>query len=487
MKKMTALFLSFLMILCSCAYAESEECEHLDFYVESDLHDGAVYTVVDEFLHHVVGETTEYKVCFECGERTGGETYTVDEDEYHSYDFEGVCSACGRVCDHPSSNTFEDRRDLQFAASGAEGHTVTCRLYDVVCCDICGAYLKETLTNEAFSYEEPHYFSDGFCTDCNMENPCAHENVESYDSYEYDALPLNDKEHLLDGSRFSEKYCVDCGEYLGRELVDDEYQETEPHYFGEGVCYQCGAENTCAHEESEIWEDYYPLEFTIKNAFYHTVRSEQYNVYHCTSCGEDFARELASSDYTSDSEHWFWEGECLECGYVDDQPERVRFVGGVVSGVSMLASFAESSGASAWLLYPKAILTEEELIAFDNLNTSENWLSAQALTILTAIGYDDAVQAALNNGLITLTEAESALITAVSERIAAMDAAELASFEQVLNEFFPVERVTDDGESMRTLSLTVSAPENGGAMTEVYTLLYNEEFGEWSFEMTEAG
>lgn len=556
MKKLTALFLSLLLVLCSCAYAEVDECEHLDFYTETD-YSRAEYAVIDEYIHLLTGEAVDTRICMDCDEQIPGEAYELNNEEYHLYETDGVCDQCGYVCTHPAQSVYEETRDIAYAPKDDTFHEMTCALYEVTACRVCGFAFSEELLNASYTTEEshyfiegacidcdtpntcphedidcyeytefvnclpkdefnhtsvydvyeisyclacgedvastligaaqesdePHYFYFGFCSSCDAENTCAHENTESYDAPEYSySVEKDEKQHTLVGRLYVTTYCMDCNETVSNELVSSEYREDMDHWFSEGVCLECGAANTCTHENTEATEEFYQINAVSKNPFFHTTISEQYNVHFCQDCGEEAARELITDQYESVSNHWLWEGECSECGYVDDLSERVRLVSDVVNSVDILALLSVDTDITVLLLNADSVLTEAELGTLLSLDLTE-----QALIVMTAIGYDDAVQEALSYDLTTLSGEASDLLTAVSARIAALSADELAAREQLLDEHFPVVHTDDAGIPMRSMSLLVTSPENNGAMTEVYSLLYLAEWDEWSFEMTEAG
>lgn len=556
MKKLTALFLSLLLVLCSCAYAEGEACTHSECYTETD-YTHSEYTVIDEYIHILTGEAIDTRTCMDCEEQFVGEPYALDNEEYHLYSPDGVCEQCGYVCKHPSEGVYEEYRDAAYAPKDEAFHEVTCAVYEITACNICSFVFSEKLIDEAAVSEENHYFIGGacidcaapntcaheetdnyeyselvsclpkddlshtsicdfyrityclncgeeiaselvesgveteeshsfyagFCTACDAANTCAHESTESYDAPEFSyCVEKDEKQHTLVGRLYVSTYCLICGDTVSNELTEVNYREDADHWFSEGFCMECGAENTCTHENTEMTEELLTVDAVPKNAFFHTTINEQYNVYFCLDCGEEAARELVSDQYESVSNHWLWEGECSECGYVDDLGERARLMSYIVDAMDILSLLSEEADATAILLNADSVLTEAELSSFLSLDLTE-----QALVLLTAIGYDDAVQEAFACGLLTPSNELSDLLTAVSARIAALTADELTAREQQMDEYFPIVHTDDAGVPMRSMNLMITSPENNGAMTEVYSLLYLADWDQWSFEMTEAG
>lgn len=482
MKKLTALLLCILLTVCSCAYAE--DCEHPNAYVEEGVVN-AEYVAIDEYLHHVTGVALETTVCPDCGESSSSEGDLLDTDEYHNY-LEGVCFDCGFVCDHSSCNSYEFYSNTGYTAKDDQMHIVGCEVHSETYCTICGLSLDETLVEPDYSYEEAHYFENGFCVYCDMENACAHENTSVSDSLEYGGCVQKDeKEHLIQGALYKSTDCLDCGEQIAYELVDPDYTEAESHCFYDGICYQCGAENTCTHENTSSYESSYPYDYIELDPFFHQCVNEQYRVYYCLDCDEEVSSELIDDHYLTSSAHTFWEGVCMDCDYVDELSEPVRLTGEVVSLMEFLTEFDEVADETlnVRLLHLDAVLTADELAAL----TEEQPLSEHALVMLSAIGYEDAVRELLSYDSFSVSDQTDALLTSLADRLSSLSEDEAAERAVLLDEFFPIERTDDDGFDMRSFYLELSSPKDDGAYTEVYALLYFEEYSDWYLDMVVAG
>lgn len=482
MKRLIASLISVLMAVCPCA--STETCAHPNAYVEDGVVN-AEYVAVDEYIHHVVGTSLKTTVCPDCGESSSSEGEALDTDEYHNY-LEGVCFDCGFVCDHSSCSSYEFYSNTGYTAKDDQTHIVDCEVHSETYCTVCSLSIEESLVDPDYSYEEAHVFENGSCIYCARENSCAHENTSVSDFFEYDGCVCKDeKEHLLQGSLYKSTDCLDCGEQIAYELVDPDYEEAESHYFYDGMCHQCGAENTCPHKNLSPYESLFPSDYIELDAFFHQCVNEQYRVFVCLDCNEETSSELIDDHYLTSDTHMFWDGVCAACGYVDELSEPVRLVGNVVSLIDSLNEFDEVAAGTlnVRLLHLDAILTADELA----LLTEEQPLSEHALVMLSAIGYGDAVRELLSYDSFSVSDSIDALLTSLADRLASLSEDEAAERATLLDEFFPVKRTDDDGFDMRSFYLELSSPENDGAYTEVYAFQYYEEYSDWYLDMVEAG
>ena len=109
--------------------------------------------------------------------------------------------------------------------------------------------------------------------------------------------------------------CTVCGEWK-YEVIFESVERTEEHSFEDGVCYQCGYENTCEHANTYTSAWMTPVdgaELTSDEETHTGTFIRHVNTW-CRDCGEkvDYAEEDAIGTYPHD---WNDEGFCDVCGY----------------------------------------------------------------------------------------------------------------------------------------------------------------------------
>jgi len=145
----------------------------------------------------------------------------------------------------------------------------------------------------------------------------------------------------MTGTLFERVFCYDCGETIETEL-EENYTETEAHWFEDGVCGVCGYENTCEHPYVNC--DVRPLnwELTERDERTHTWGGAMVKVYTCSSCDEIIDEEEIEGADSVRELHEFENGECIVCGYVNEcthpQMAGMKRIGGVIEVISSDAS-----------------------------------------------------------------------------------------------------------------------------------------------------
>ena len=226
--------------LCGAA----ETCRHEKVNAFAYV-DGAVYGPVDELSHTVQGELTVSNMCVQCYATVPGQTETIRLSRTENHKFmQGQCM----WCESPNQCAHErTRRDL-YAGNAvytpADGltHRVSGEILASVACRECGELLEQGLSAGQDSLVEPHVFVEGACLMCGYANPCAHEETEDkiwFSGATY--ARLDGQSHMVFGTKYLKSSCVLCMEELSKELLADYTEESEAHFYEEGVCLYCGA------------------------------------------------------------------------------------------------------------------------------------------------------------------------------------------------------------------------------------------------------
>ena len=296
-------------------------CQHIHTYSYYNFNwDMVSYEYVDAGNHKVTGPATLVEYCEDCGIRVK-ETPVEHYDELYShYWVNGVCEECGaeNTCQH--KNTYPDY-DFDWETVSYEyvddgHHKVTGRATVYDRCRDCGARINETV-DEHYERLEGHYWVNGVCEECGAENTCQHEHTDrsySFDwntvSYEY----VDAGQHKVTGRARIYDYCEDCGARIS-ETVDEHYERLYSHDWVNGVCEDCGAENTCQHEHT--YRDY---DFDWETVSYENVDARNHKVTgratvydYCEDCGMHL-NETVEEHYEKLYGHYWVNGVCEDCG-----------------------------------------------------------------------------------------------------------------------------------------------------------------------------
>ena len=149
---------------------------------------------------------------------------------------------------------------------------------------------------------------------------CAHAHTDSYQymqNAEY--TPVDDKYHETCGYLVTVVYCDDCGETLSRVVDTEKSTRQDRHDFSreEGTCYECGAVNTCTHKSTymdEYWQD---VEYTPIDEKTHERRGHRVTRIWCEDCEMTLSEEVSPEISSEIERHWFEDGACEVCGYVN--------------------------------------------------------------------------------------------------------------------------------------------------------------------------
>lgn len=155
------------------------------------------------------------------------------------------------------------------------------------------------------------------------------------------------------------------------------------------------------------------------------------------------------------------------------QPQRMAET--LVTAINAIERENEGASVSIAIVNVEKVVTAEEKAELDALPAKE-----QILVLLSAIGYDTEVQAALSSMDMELSTEAIALTQAIQERIATASDEEKAAFEALLLECFPVETVMIDGEPVDYFVIELQVELDGEIHFERYGFRFDEN-GEWIF------
>lgn len=195
---------------------------------------------------------------------------------------------------------------------------------DTYCSD-CGEVVKEEITNTPKTDEGDHWFDDGVCRLCLYVNTCPHEHIFPNDDYyvwndEPSCTDNGDGTHTVSGYGYvsSSEYCSVCGESWETPGESGPIVYTEKHYFWDGLCEGCGAENTCDHAHVHSSVEFESVsECDPIDAQTHRVTGYTQLCNYCPECREGWYGETSAEKSERTEDHYFDEGICQDCGYIN--------------------------------------------------------------------------------------------------------------------------------------------------------------------------
>lgn len=460
-------------------------------------------------------------MCDECGITCKHEKYT---DE--------VCVECGEPCKH--TNRFEEDPideypvNAEWKDAGDGTHVITVReVFNWECLD-CGR--KDfTVVNEHKQISEPHDWSnrDGVCTVCSGE--CVHPE-EDLDANEHFELPDDtvytdngDGTHSFVGKYVYSGICMECGLSI-YEVIDEAKEGTANHYFVDGKCYDCGAENPCEHADVKTTFNYELAEGESwkpdSNGKTHSANAYEITFNECEACGEYWETRAETAEKVI-VEHWFDENEiCYDCGFkkvqptptptptptpapeVTPDPTRRPTTGGTTVVIAtatpaptveptpapveneMVSTLVESIAAveeegsvvTIEVVGAQEVFTEEEHEQLKELPVAE-----QILVTLSTIGFSDVVEAAMTSMNVTLSDNAAQLVTKANETMSQMPEEERKAMQETIEKNFPKTQVQIDGVVYDYFILNLEIVVDGVARIESYGFRFDEELGQWIF------
>ena len=445
----------------ACAHAETTygEPQATTEYAATDAAHTATTTTVTLWTCDFCGAT---------GEETAVETA---EAEAHTYAPDGEdaykCSVCGHVCAHEGATETEAAGETLYADLTDGTHTLVKTTVVTTDCPHCPLVREETKEEkgepEAHSYEATE--AGSVCAVCGYA--CAHGETEITEKIaldHYDEARSTDAAHVVVGEKTTTETCASCGAVVAENAQP--YSEEMPHTYVDGVCAECG--HACSHAGYELPEEtFVPTAYASNGADGHTVTGDVHIIVHCDMCGTQLSNTVSEEGVTRVEAHAFSGNRCRLCGYerpVEEAPETdvvtdepiftpvaaEETVHGVsaAQGERMATALATvvadihaqfGEEVEVTVLHSDKILTGAEMQTLRTLDPVE-----QILVILHTVGYGNEVNYALTAMETGLSDEASALIEAIAARLAAMSEEERGAFQALIEEYFPLTKLTEE-------------------------------------------
>lgn len=312
------------LLLCAALALAEETCTHANTYQSTSWDYISYESTGDVSTHLVTYDEYQITFCSDCGSWLGRELLREDvtQEEEHSWGEEGSCVCCEQenTCAHANTTEHTSWQNHEYESTGDVGaHLLIYDVYLITVCSDCHLELEATLEKENVTEENWHIWSSGVCQNCNQLNACTHPNPE-YQTYETNhtyAATGDIKTHSATFDKYERLYCPDCHLSYADALLEEGVTADRDHgWNGDGLCWDCGQENTCAHEENNThtFHENAVCQST-GDLRTHTVTYDAYEELHCRVCGMWHSRTLAEAGRTETQSHtWNEEGVCDTCG-----------------------------------------------------------------------------------------------------------------------------------------------------------------------------
>ena len=228
----------------------------------------------------------------------------------------------------PYPNLFTEREMANegrtYQAIDEYQHIVIGWAEDLVRCRNCGWWEYVSTDVEMSEAEDHDFWSDG-CYNCGYE--CLHASVETVQSLDYRGREfaegykcemLDEVYHVETVSYVELERCSVCYDTLSeKRLLPVSETTTGLHYFEDGECRSCGYSGECVHPEA--WVDYYTTDEVCEpiSVRQHKITGKMYCSIYCNQCHTQLPDELLFENSVSVYDHFFKNGVCESCGYVN--------------------------------------------------------------------------------------------------------------------------------------------------------------------------
>ena len=432
--------------------------------------------------HTATTTTVTAWTCVSCGKTGEDEAVETAEAEAHTYVADGEdtykCSVCEHVCAHEGAAVTEEAGETHYEDLTDATHTPVVDVLTTTDCPHCPlvstAIVPQKGEPEAHTYEVTE--AGSVCKACGYA--CTHAEKEMGEEIaidHYDEAQVTDEAHVAVGEKTTTETCVTCGAVIAEETQP--YSEAVPHTYVDSACADCG--HACSHEGHEVSEEtFVPTAYASNGADGHTVTGDVHVIVRCECCDVQLSNTVSEEGVTRAEAHAFSGDRCRLCGYerpeeeapqtdiVTDDPiftpvAEEEAVHGVSAAqgermatalAAVVADIHEQYGEAAevTVLHSDKILTEAEMQALRTLDPVE-----QILVVLNAGGYGNEVNYALTAMEVSLSDEASALIEAIAARVAAMTEEERSAFQALIEEYFPLTKLTQEAAEYDYVEFTL--------------------------------
>lgn len=417
---------------------------------------------VDEKNHRVVYHCR--RVCSECLAWTMWDSYNEYSLEEHIFE-NNVCIECGyqSECDH--SETYlgleKEINKRDFSVVDANSHAYTCDIVKEILCAKCGECVGEKETGKIEHGTESHIwkwngnYKEHQCRDCGYEIHCLHKKQTRERDYLYrvNIIRKDTTQHTLQyeiAPRIDK--CLDCGQYVGGDNMNDCYEVTSPHTFNEnGVCTVCSYRNastvptaapTAAPTDKPTDEP--TVRPTNTPTVVPTQRPTGYPTPQPTArpywpAGGSYPTSTPQASGSSSRRT----APKTSTAYAAQNAANADTAANTIS-------LMQSEGARVEVMGAKGILTEAEYTALSALPATE-----QVLVTLIAAGYSDVAYGMMQSMGMTLSPEMTALVQQVAQRVHAMTQTERGALTETLEDLFLIEERPVGNATCVYLTLTL--------------------------------
>ena len=298
---------------------EAEKCLHettvMDYqkinYRDYEDHGDGTHAYVYDFV------TTE--LCQACYQ-TIDQTTDIGLVGYEEHEGD-PCSKCGWTapCQHSNAVVTTEERttycdlDPNNPEKQNEIHIRHFDTYEVTTCPDCD-YVSEVKVGGG---KEPEEHDGDPCSQCGWTYVCPHANVETitYDR-SVSGTDNGDGTHTEIYDTVRQQHCKDCDMWMEEEVLSSGLTRTQNHNWdSEGICWVCGAKNTCTHANVETITVERSVSGTDNGDGTHTEIYDTVRQQHCEDCDMCMEEEVLSSGLIRTQKHnWDSEGICWVCG-----------------------------------------------------------------------------------------------------------------------------------------------------------------------------
>ncbi len=513
-----------------CGY--QTKCKHANVVKDygGDFEDYDAFKYVDEKTHLVAGWYYTYDFCLDCGAHIDDHSKYEIKTKSHSFDQKGVCDECGykRECQHANLGGWEmysTGRATYKNIGHRLVHEVTPVISRRVYCEDCGKLIEDEIIASDETVLLSHSFDkNGVCMECGYvsdNSACAHANTVTntyFKGAEYAKDTGSDATHEVVGRQMvTAVYCKDCGRIIS-ETTKPFGKATLSHYYENGVCWQCGHVNKCAHANTETKATIVGRVKDTGNNKTHLETGYKFETVTCKDCGATLSSKLVSKDASEKIAHKYVDDLCILCGHVktkEKAEENAAITEGeataeaevpaeivytavsedtVVNGVKVADKLPmvealvtvgktldddikDGSNVTVDIVGVEKVLNAEEKAKLDKLPVRE-----RMLVVLNALGLGDAIGKDAMEGM---SDEAKALTEQISARMESMSDAEKQALLNIIAEFFPKTTVTVDGKTFEAFSIDVVIDRDGKKEYDRYTF-YNDG-AQWMLYSIEVG
>ena len=470
-----------------CGYEQQSECEHkvtIPEGIYSEEYLGVVRS--DNTMHFIGYETLVGEYCLICQEFVGPmETKIIEYPTNHSYGWEGygepnICLNCGfdrGDCAHEqiitegyTSGSYDYYYcTVESVTPQEDGHTVhiSWEIQWDYCAD-CGDYVGDTYRHAGGPRDvfEPHTNPNGICYICGYDSASQ---PEVTPTAEPTAEPVSTPEPEATKEPQPEKTVEPDVTFMPDPTAQPATPEptAEPTTAPEATAEPTAEPTTAPEPTTEPTATPEPTAAPTSAPSGSTGNSGS------TGSGSSggSSSNVSGNAGRADEDTVFVPTE-------EPQPEPTPAPREMVDTLFAAIEQAEENDATVEveIVGAKEVLSQAEYAQLKRLPTRE-----QILVTLSAIGMGDAVQSAAAALGVSLSAEAQQLTEEIAGRMAAASEEDAAALEQTLAEYFPIETVVIDGQSVEMFIIELEITVNDVTTVQRYGFRYDDVTQQWIF------